>query len=58
MKVDKVPKGKPTKRFAQGGRTKMFGAGDRTKSKSPAEPQRSGRTGHATKAANTRRPAA
>jgi hypothetical protein len=57
MKVDKVPKGKP-KQFAQGGRTKMFGAGDRTKSKSPAELQRAGRTGHATKAAPPRRPAA
>jgi hypothetical protein len=50
MKVSKIPKGKPAA-FARGGKTKMFGAGDRTKSKSPAEPQRAGRTGHATKPA-------
>ena len=45
-----MSKGKP-RQFAVGGKTKMFGAGDRTRSKSPAEPQRAGRTGHATKPA-------
>jgi hypothetical protein len=52
MKVDRVPKGKPTRNFATGGKQKMFGAGDRTVTKSPASPQRPGRTGqHSTAAA-------